>query len=127
MRRAAEPRRGLRRGPRGAALAGRGPAGVHVRVARRAAAQEAPQGQGARARALGVRARGPRLWFLDKPRATSESHVSFDVHTHRTNRRRDRRQNIKRNNKFLVSVGLLKPPLDAARDDEHEWWYATGR
>ena len=41
-------------------------------------------------------------------------------------RRHDRRQNIKRNNKFLVSVGLVKPPLDAARDDEHEWWYATG-
>ena len=125
MRRAAEPRRGLRRGPRGAALAGRGPAGVHVRVARRAAAQEAPQGQGARARALGVRARSPRLGSFDQRVFTPTS--SFDVHTHRTTRRRDRRQNIKRNNKFLVSVGLLKPPLDAARDDEHEWWYATGR
>ena len=120
MRRPAEPRRGLRRGPRGAALAGRGPAGVHGRVARRAAAQEAPQGQGARARALGVRARGPRLSGFSTSR-------SVDVYIQRTNRRRDRRQNIKRNNKFLVSVGLLKPPLDAARDDEHEWWYATGR
>mgnify|MGYP001409429233 CR=1 FL=1 len=61
MRRPAEPRRGLRRGPRGAALAGRGPAGVHVRVPGRAAAHEAPQGQGGRARARGVRAGGPRL------------------------------------------------------------------
>ena len=33
----------------------------------------------------------------------------------------------KRNNKFLVSVGLLFPPKDALADDEHPWWYMTAR
>ena len=38
-----------------------------------------------------------------------------------------RRAKIKRNNKFLVSVGLLFPPKDALEDDEHPWWYMTAR
>ena len=38
-----------------------------------------------------------------------------------------RRAKIKRNNKFLVSVGLLFPPKDALADDEHPWWYMTAR
>ena len=36
-----------------------------------------------------------------------------------------RRAKIKRNNKFLVSVGLLFPPKEALVDDEHPWWYMT--
>ena len=38
-----------------------------------------------------------------------------------------RRAKIKRNNKFLVSVGLLFPPKEALEDDEHPWWYMTAR
>ena len=38
-----------------------------------------------------------------------------------------RREKIKRNNKFLVSVGLLVPPRAALEDDEHPWWYMTAR
>ena len=38
-----------------------------------------------------------------------------------------RRAKIKRNNKFLVSVGLLFPPQEALEDDEHPWWYMTAR
>ena len=38
-----------------------------------------------------------------------------------------RRAKIKRNNKFLVSVGLLFPPKEALVDDEHPWWYMTAR
>ena len=38
-----------------------------------------------------------------------------------------RASKIKRNNKFLVSVGLLFPPKEALEDDEHPWWYMTAR
>ena len=38
-----------------------------------------------------------------------------------------RRAKIKRNNKFLVSVGLLFPPQEALEDDEPPWWYMTAR
>ena len=38
-----------------------------------------------------------------------------------------RRAKIKRNNKFLVSVGLLFPSQEALEDDEHPWWYMTAR
>ena len=38
-----------------------------------------------------------------------------------------RRAKIKRNNMFLVSVGLLFPPKEALEDDEHWWWYSTAR